>query len=477
VSEVEYLQQPVSLAAAVESPAVNPAGTAAAEELLERLQAAEARIAALELQEPADAAAEDSYRLPDPPEAEPEELPEPAEPEEDEEPKWYDKFTVRGYAQLRWNDVTDIEPGSAPAQLVGDSSVGDNENFLIRRARLVFQGEISEHLDVYIQPDFATTPTGSPDQNVFGQMRDWYGDIYITSDKVHRIRAGQSKLPYGWENMQSSGNRLPLDRNDALNSASQNERDLGIFYYWTPEPVQETFKWISDEGLKGSGNYGMFGIGAYNGQGGSRMEQNDNLHVVARLTYPFFMENGQLVELGMQGYTGKYTVLSTPISPLGMGAPVRPAGTLETGNQAGIRDERLAWTAVMYPQPFGLQCEWNIGRGPALNGDQTEVVERSLHGGYLMGIYRLPTDCYGEFWPFLRYNTYRGGYKTQRNAPYSEVDEWDLGVEWQLNDQVELVSMLVFTDRTNTSAMNEADVLSYGQFRGDLLRFQLQITY
>jgi hypothetical protein len=296
----------------------------------------------------------------------------------------------------------DIEPGSAPAQHVGDRSVGDDQNFLIRRARLIFAADISEHFYVYLQPDFAVTPPGSPDATHFAQIRDWYGEVYWDESKVNRFRVGQSKVPYGWENLQSSSNRLPLDRSDPLNSAVRNERDLGVFYYWTPEYIQERFTWINDQGLKGSGNYGVFGFGAYNGQGGSLQEQNDNLHLITRLTYPFLLENCQLVELGVQAYTGKYTVLSTPISPLGVGAPVRPAGTLEAGNRAGIRDERVAWTAVYYPQPLGFQTEWNVGRGPALNEAQTEVGERALYGGYAMINYRLQTNCCGEFWPFVR---------------------------------------------------------------------------
>jgi hypothetical protein len=372
--------------------------------------------------------------------------------------------------------VTDLEPGSAPAQVVGDRSVGDNQEFLIRRARLIFAGEISEHLYVYLQPDFAVTPPGSPDATNFAQMRDWYGDIYLTKDKVHRLRAGQSKIPYGWENMQSSSNRLPLDRNDALNSAARNERDLGLFYYWTPESAQEFFTWVNDQGLKGSNNYGVFGFGAYNGQGGSFLEQNDNLHIISRLTLPFFLADCQAVEVGIQGYTGEYAVLSTPISPLGVGAPVRPTGTLETGDR-NSRDERLAWTAVVYPQPLGFQSEWTVGRGPALNETQTDVGERSLYGGYAMLFYRLQTDCYGEIWPFARYNRYKGGYKSERNAPFSEIEEWEMGVEWQFNKQVELTTGFTFTDRTNTTAINAADELSYGQFRGDFFRTQLQINY
>lgn len=88
----------------------------------------------------------------------------------------------------------------------------------------------------------------------------------LDKDNVYRFRVGQSKVPFGFENMQSSQSRLPLDRHDGMNSAVSNERDLGVFFYWTPKKVQEHFKYISKNNLKHSGDYGMFGIGAYNGQ-------------------------------------------------------------------------------------------------------------------------------------------------------------------------------------------------------------------
>jgi hypothetical protein len=469
LSEIDYVLPTSTLQTALEADGAEAQVSAlSTEELVQRLLAAEERIQALEAE---NAAAIDP--LPEPPEA-PEAEEEEPEPAKKEEKKWYEKYTVRGYAQFRINEVYDFGPNSAPAQVVGDRSVGDNQNFLIRRARLIFAGDISEHLYVYLQPDFATNVPGVSDANQFAQIRDWYGDIYLTTDKVHRIRAGQSKIPYGWENMQSSSNRLPLDRNDALNSAAQNERDLGAFYYWTPEDDQEIFTWINDTGLKGSGNYGIFGLGVYNGQGGSFQEQNNNVHLAARLTYPFFVNECQLVEVSMQGYTGKYVVLSTPISPLGVGATAAPANT---GNGVGQLDERLAWTFVYYPQPLGFQTEWNVGRGPALNAAQTAVQERDIHGGYAMLFYRLQTQCHGEFWPYVRYNYYRGGYKSQRNAPYSLIDEWEGGVEWQINKQVELTLGLTHTDRTNTTAVSAANSLSYGQFVGDYARCQLQINY
>lgn len=428
-------------------------------EMLDRLHNTEKRLSELESRAPAD----------DKPDSASADAPKPK--------SWFEKYQLSGYTQFRINETLSLDPGSAPAHHVGDSSVGKDQSFLIRRARLVLQGDVTDRISIYFQPDFASSVPGSPDGNQFAQLRDWYADLHFDEDKVYRVRVGQSKIPYGWENLQSSRNRLPLDRNDAFNSAVKNERDLGAFFYWTPEYAQDFFKYTQDEGLKGSGNYGVFGIGAYNGQGGSLREQNDNLHLIARLTLPITFASGQLMELGVQGYTGKYTVLSSAISPLGIGPAVRPAGTLETGNVGGIRDDRLGGTLVYYPQPFGFQAEWTVGRGPSLNDAQTEVIDLALYGGYGMFMYRYQTDCYGEFIPFVRWAYYQGGYKSERNAPFSEIDEWELGLEWQMTKNLEFVSMYTLTDRTNTRALSAADTLSYGQFSGDLLRLQLQVRY
>jgi hypothetical protein len=388
--------------------------------------------------------------------------------------KWYDRLSIRGYAQFRLNEVMSQE--GAPSQHVGDRSIGLNQNFLIRRARVIISGDVSDHLYVYLQPDFASSVSGSAaDVTYFTQIRDWYGDVYFDTEKVFRLRMGQSKVPYGWENMQSSSNRIPLDRSDGMNSAVRNERDLGMFFYWTPEYAQDLFKYVLDEGLKGSGNYGVFGVGVYNGQGGSFNEQNENLHAVARLTLPHQFAGGQIVEASIQAYTGEYAVLSSIIDPPGAPGPSRPAGTLETGERNQL-DERVGGTFIWYPQPIGFQVEWNTGHGPALNAAQTLVETRSLSGGYFMLLYRHETDCWGTFFPFVRYQHYQGGYKAERNAPYSLIDEFEAGAEWQISPQMELTMHYTHTNRTNTLAQ-PAPQLSYQQFSGDLLRMQFQINY
>lgn len=383
---------------------------------------------------------------------------------------WFDRLSIRGYSQFRFNETIWEAPGSAPPDYVGDGTVGDDESFGIRRARIILSGDVSDHFYVYIQPDFSNTPPGSADRTFFGQLRDCYGDIYFDDEKIHRLRVGQSKTPYGWEVLQSSSNRIPLDRTDGIDSATPNERDLGVLYYYTPDFAQDLFKLVLDEGLKGSGNYGLFGVGVYNGQGGSMREQNDNLHVVARLAIPFQCEDGQVMELGIQGYTGKYVVLTTPIQPGGVGPAVAPAT-----RDGGYLDQRVAGTVVYYPQPLGFQAEWNVGRGPALNNSQTAVVDKPLYGGYAMLMYRHETDHCGVMFPFVRYQHYKGGYKVIRNAPDNLVSEWEFGLEWQFNPQMELTTQFSFVDRTNNEARSTGQ--SYEQFVGTLFRIQFQMNY
>lgn len=392
---------------------------------------------------------------------------------------WYEKLSLRGYSQVRYGRTGGQDPNGAEPFLLGDRLVnGSAENFFIRRARIIVFGDISEHLYIYIQPDFASTQVGSQTANNFAQLRDLYSDIYLTTDKVHRVRVGLSKVPFGFENMQSSQNRIPLDRTDGMNSAvAPNERDVGLFYYWTPEDKQELLRDLVAGGLKGSGNYGIFGLGVFNGQGGSQFEQNLNLHTVARLTWPFQLDNGQVIEMSVQGYTGDFVVEGSQIRALGQGPAITPLGTRANAGRNGIRDQRIAGTFVYYPQPFGIQAEWNVGEGPGLSPDQTEVLVRSLRGGYVMAMYKYDTEVHGNVIPYCRYQYYRGGYRSVSNAPYGHHDQWDFGVEWQFLREMEVSCEYSIVDGINLNTINQAGVIPYQAFSGGILRFQLQLNY
>lgn len=144
------------------------------------------------------------------------------------EKKWYDVINLRGYMQVRYNRLLETNSDLKIDQI--DKSIGDKQGFFIRRGRLILSGQVTKNISFYIQPDFASSIDDSK-QN-FVQLRDAYVDVGFDSKNEFRLRIGQSKVPYGFENMQSSQNRLSLDRGDAMNSAVVGERDLGVFAYW-----------------------------------------------------------------------------------------------------------------------------------------------------------------------------------------------------------------------------------------------------
>jgi hypothetical protein len=46
-------------------------------------------------------------------------------------------------------------------------------------------------------------------------------------------------------------------------------------------------------------------------------------------------------------------------------------------------DQRVAVSFVLYPKPFGVQAEYNIGKGPRYNKITNSVDVSSLEGGYV----------------------------------------------------------------------------------------------
>lgn len=355
---------------------------------------------------------------------------------------WYDRINMRGYTQLRYNRLFETNKDLKCDQC--DKSLGDNNGFFVRRARLILFGEMGEKVFFYIQPDFASSAT---DQN-FTQLRDIYFDFALTQDKTHRIRAGQSKVPYGFENLQSSQNRLAPDRNDALNSALPNERDIGAFYYWASESKRKLFADLTKNNLKGSGDYGLFGFGVYNGQTANKTEKNNNLHVVARMTYPFELGGGQVFEPSIQAYHGKFVA----------------------SDNEEYADNRMAATIVYYPNPIGFQAEYNVGEGAEYDAGRGEIRNQNLQGGYAQIMYNYQFDS-AYLMPFVKYQVYQGGKKLETGAPSYDVKELEIGVEWQPESFYEIVATYSIGERELESATASSDE------DGARLRLQLQINY
>ena len=371
--------------------------------------------------------------------------------------KWYDTINIRGYTQLRYNRL--LETNSDLESPQGDRSIGGQNGFFLRRARLVFSGQLSKRVSFYIQPDFASSP--SSDSLNFGQLRDAYFDVGLDNKNDFRLRFGQSKIPYSFENLQSSSNRIPLDRNDALNSGIPNERDLGVMLYWAPDAIRERFSYLTSSGLKGSGDYGVLGVGIYNGQTLNRPEANDGQHFVARASYPFLLGKKQIFEPSLQAYTGRYTI---PTSSISAGVGVRP--------DRNYLDERVAIGGTLYPQPFGVQAEYNVGRGPEFDKNTDRIESKTLKGGYLMFFYRQKLKGDQTLIPFVRYQRYNGGKKQERDARSYDVKELEFGAEWQLSRQFELTAQYTIADRRYEDFQNQNN-----RQKGNLLRLQAQFNY
>ncbi|WP_438945537.1 porin [Sediminibacterium sp.] len=369
--------------------------------------------------------------------------------------KWYESISIRGYSQIRYNRLLETNPNLNCEQC--DRSWGDNGGFFMRRMRVIFFGQIGPKVYFYVQPDFASS--AASDRLHFGQIRDAYFDIGLDNDNEFRLRIGQSKVPYGFENMQSSQNRIPLDRNDALNSAVANERDIGVFFYWAPKEKRKLFSSLVSEGLKGSGDYGMFAFGLYNGQTANSPELNNKLHAVTRFSYPMLVGK-QIVEMGIQAYKGQFVI---PRSNLSAGVKYKP--------DLNYTDERVAASVILYPKPFGIQAEYNVGRGPAFNKQTDSIEVQSLNGGYIMLSY-LKRFSRQTLIPFVRYQQYNGGKKHERDARSYNVKELEIGAEWQINKNFELVVNYTLSNRRY-----EDYILQNNLQKGNLLRIQAQVNF
>lgn len=357
--------------------------------------------------------------------------------------KWYERIQLRGYSQFRYNRLAESNRDLKCSSC--DKSIGDNQGLFLRRARLTFFGDVSDKVFVYIQPDYATDAGSS--QNYF-QIRDAYFDYALSENKEWRARFGVSKVPFGFENLQSSSNRAPLDRDDAINTAAPNERDTGVFLMWSPIEIRKRFKELTSNNLKGTGDYGLLAIGAYNGQTLNKPEKNNDLHRVVRLTYPFKLENGQFIEASIQAYEGKYTDEA----------------------DSDFYDQRSAASFIVYPQPLGFQVEYVVGSGPEYSPEEGKVITDELKGGYVMVNYQTYWNQ-DRLFPFVRYQEYQGGRKLEDGRLY-ETREWEVGTEWQPNPAFELTAAYAISDRRFQS-----DATDRSHEKGSMLRLQAQFNY
>lgn len=372
---------------------------------------------------------------------------------EEKKEKWYDKISIGGYMQFRYNGLSESNPNLACEQC--DGFWGDrNKGFSFRRLRFKISGQIGKRVFFYLQPDFAKSVGPS---HYVGSLKDAYFDIGIDAENVYRIRMGQSKVPYGFGNLQSSSDRIPLDRDDAINSGLKDERDMGIYFLWAGGKQKEIMNRLYKNGLKHSGDFGVFAFGLYNGQTGNNYDMNKKFHWVTRFSYPIQLGN-QIIEPGIQAYTGKFVL------------PKVSSATVVDADREYI-DQRIAASFVLYPQPFGIQAEYNIGRGPEYDVNTQSIAVKNLKGGYVTLSYLLK-KWNQTFIPFARFQHYKGGKKHELDARGYNVKEMEAGVEWQPFKYFELTAVYTYSNRMHFDFANP----NYHE-KGSLLRLQAQLKF
>jgi hypothetical protein len=175
---------------------------------------------------------------------------------------------------------------------------------------------------------------------------------------------------------------------------------------------------------------------------------------------------GQIIQFGGDAYRGTFNVGATP--PLTTGGPA-----ISRENNGNILDERVGVHFVLFPQPIGLQAEWNWGHGPQLNAARTRVEEGNIQGGYVQGMYKWDAN---QPWltrviPYVRYLEYSGGKKHRTKSPFNVVREWEVGAEWQFGKALETTIAYARSRRIDMQPV------PYAIREGDIVRTQCSGTF
>ena len=377
-------------------------------------------------------------------------------------PRWYERIRITGYMQFKYN----MGATNRLFDLPQNDSFGDQQanEFYARRLRLVFQGQVSERVAMFVQ--FALE--GGQQTLANNEMIDARMDYYLTKDRVHRIRVGLHRVPNAFDTYRSSTNRQEMDRHESIQSGAPGERDLGVAYYWSPVVVQERFNQLAAY-HNGPGDYGMFGIMVYNGQGRSRLELNKDKHIGAKLSYPFQFRTGRLLEAGVLGYHGVFSVQGAS-QPTGTGA-ARCISPLTSENGCDVKDQRFTAYVLTPPQPWGILAEFTVGRGPKRNAQTNFIEESNVIGGYVQANYTWRYSDVGMLTPYVRYGEYYGGFKSINGAPDGQSRTWNIGLTWEPDTHFRFIADWVFKNGLNSTLVaNRAQ----NDFDASQLRFQAQ---
>src|SRR5690349_623598 len=118
---------------------------------------------------------------------------------------------VGGYLQTFYREAFDT----------GEDDVVDYDNFRVQRVRIALEGDVYPWLSYDLEVD-----PRAPE--VAGVMRDAFVSFKVIPR--HRIRVGQQKTQFGYENRESSSRLFAVNRTEVSDNLSRgvNLRDVGV---------------------------------------------------------------------------------------------------------------------------------------------------------------------------------------------------------------------------------------------------------
>lgn len=267
-----------------------------------------------------------------------------------------------------------------PRLTVSDRDDRDTDiDFAVRRARLVFLGNLgSHHVQYYVQLSFAPGDL-EPDQNIV--LRD----AVMTWSKWRdlNIRVGQTKVPFNRERVISSSALQLVDRS-IVNAELNLDRDIGIHFF--------------SNDLFGLGERLGYQISITNGQGRNRANVGAGLLYVARI---------QVQPLGRFELSDAYSEADLSRSPtprlsIGVGGGYnhrseRELSTLGAFFAESSFDQIHGEVDLIYKQSgFSLQSEFLIRQATedaktvVIDGEAVTDISRSGFGYFVQAGYMFP---------------------------------------------------------------------------------------
>lgn len=252
-----------------------------------------------------------------------------------------------------------------------DSNLNNNDAFLIRRARLIFEGTFNKFIQYQLVPEFGGT-SGN------GSLTLLDANVTLALKPEFQVRAGRFREPVGLEQLQSDAVAFFAER--SVVSQFVPNRDIGLQ--------------IGGDLAKGTVSYA---VGVFNGvpdgsSNSNNAENNNKKDFAARVfVTPFKNDKDSPLQglgLGIAGSIGRQNGASSGTLPSGYKTDGQQTFFSYRSTTVAKGDtSRVSPQAYYYGGPLGLQAEYVVSSVDVLNGSLRSTLRHKawqLSGGYVL---------------------------------------------------------------------------------------------